>query len=83
MKKIVVNGEPFETWPLEDEDIQAGTLLGGKMTRKAMRIVCLDGDDAVLRNLRHKSLLEAEPICNLSRHYDRLVPRKQNGLLNA
>ena len=61
MMRVTVNGERFEAVPLNEGDVRPGALVRWKESRRAFRIVCLDGDDVILRNLRKRDLLEATP----------------------
>ena len=74
MRKVMVKGEPYVAGPLRDADVRPGALVSGIFNRRAMRIVCLDGDDVILRNLRHPDLLEAEPLARMQEFWDRLEP---------
>ena len=74
MMRVTVNGERFEAVPLNEGDVRPGALVRWKESRKAYRIVCLDEDDVILRNMRNTSLLEAEPAHMLVQNCWLLVP---------
>ena len=61
MMRVVVNGNNYETLTMNADDIRPGSFVRWKESRRAFRIVCLDGDDVILRNLRKRDLLEATP----------------------
>ena len=79
MRKVTVKGKSYVSAPLSIDDVAPGILLVGLFSRRAMRVVCLDGQDAILRNLRHPDLLEAEAIEKLAEHYERIVPLAEGG----
>ncbi len=70
MRNVALNGNKYVVRPLREEDVRPGALLAGKFNRKVMRVVCFDGDDAILRNVRHPNLTEVEPASALRKFYD-------------
>ena len=74
MRTITVKGEPYLVSHLAAGEVAPGLLVTGIRHRKAMRVVCLDGDDVILRNLRHPDMLEAESIERMLQFYERIVP---------
>ena len=74
MMRVVVNGNNYETLTMNADDIRPGSFVRWKESRKAYRIVCLDEDDVILRNMRNTSLLEAEPAHMLVQNCWLLVP---------
>lgn len=72
--KVTVLGKRYSCKALEKRDVKPGALIRWQVNRSAYRIVCLDGDDAILRNLRSPHLLEAVPAASLLSESWRLVP---------
>ncbi len=72
---VTVNGKRYEAVRLSARDLKPGALVRYRENRKAYRIVCFDGEDAVLRNMRKPSLLEAEPRDALLRECMLLLPQ--------
>ena len=72
MRRVVVKGEPYHAVPLKEGDVRPGVLVAGTLNRRAMRVVCLDGPDVILRNLRFPAVLEAEPLEKMPEYYDRI-----------
>lgn len=58
MRKITVNGKAYTMRPLYLEDVVPGTLVCGCYVRKAYRILMRDGDEWIIRNLRHPDLVD-------------------------
>ena len=61
MRFVTVKGNRFEVVSLREGDLRPGAVVRWKESRKALRIVCFDGDDAILRNMRRPDLLEVAP----------------------
>ena len=57
--RVIVNGRRYSTAPMTEEDMRPGAFIRWKESRRAFRIVCIDGDDVILRNIRKPNLLEA------------------------
>ena len=54
MKTIHVNGEPFQVIPLRGRGVEPGDVVG-----RVYRVLCTDGDDFILRNVRNESIVIA------------------------
>ena len=74
MSQVIVNGQPYAVEMLTDENLVPGTCVREYRTRKALRIVCQDGTDLVLRNMRHPDLLEVVPIERATYYLKKIVP---------
>lgn len=74
MRKVIVNGDEYEVAPGRLVDVAPGDLLYGKGSRRAFRVVQVDGCDAILRNLRHPNILEAQPVDSIGDYYQRMAP---------
>lgn len=61
MKTIVVNGKRCELLPFGGGEPEPGTVIGQRYGRRVYRVLCADGDDYILRNVRNESILMALP----------------------
>lgn len=59
MKTIHVNGEPFQVIPLRGRGVEPGDVVGQRFGRRVYRVLCTDGDDFILRNVRNESIVIA------------------------
>ena len=61
MKIKTVNGERCSLAPLGKRDLLPDTMIGQRFGRRVYRVLCLDGDDVIARNVCNPSLLVAIP----------------------
>ena len=69
---MIVNGEKYRMINGGISDVEPGDLLYGRNSRRAYRVIHIDGDDAILRNMRHPDLLEAMPVEGIGEFYCRM-----------
>lgn len=69
LKTVMFNGEPREARPLTERDMAQGTLLRHCSGRATYRLLCRDGDEAVLRNVRYPDRIAAWPVEALARDF--------------
>ena len=71
---ILVNGEPYRKSSLHDVDFGPGTIIAQRFGRRVYRVLCQDGDELVVRNVRHPSLFDALPLDTLKEEYCLVTP---------
>ena len=59
MKKVIVNGRACRVTSFDGRRIDPGIVIGQLEGRRVYRVLCLDGDDVIARNVRHENILEA------------------------
>jgi len=78
MKKVKVNGETYAVRVLREEDIVPGTLVCGINVRGAYRLLMLDGNEWIMRNMRHDDLVDAVPAEWLLENCNKMMPMPSN-----
>lgn len=58
MKHVRVNGEVYTARTMRIEDVRPGTIVRGIEHRRVYRLLCEDGDELIMRNVRHPDLVE-------------------------
>ena len=62
MNTVIVNGMRHEVLPLSEAGPELGSVLLWRDHRRVYRLLCRDGDEYVMRNVRHPTVFEAFPI---------------------
>lgn len=78
MKKVRVNGEAYAVRALREEDIAPGTLVHGINVRGAYRLLMLDGNEWIMRNMRHDDLIDAVSAEWLLENCNKMIPMTSN-----
>ncbi len=71
---IHVNGEPYRKSSLRDADFGPGTIIAQRFGRRVYRVLCQDGNELVVRNVRHPGLFDALPLETLRDEYCLVTP---------
>ena len=74
MKTIQVNGEPFRVISLRGHGIDPGDVVGQRFGRRVYRVLCADGSDFILRNVRNESIVIALPQQEVVDEFGLVVP---------
>ena len=74
MKLVTVNGKPHKLRAMTAKDLKAGTLIRPFENRSVYRIVCQDGDEYIIRNVRYAGLIDAVEPDEIVSRYHCVVP---------
>lgn len=73
-KSVIVNGSPCVCSQLHGPDVRPGALVKQRTGRRAFKVVCLDGDEAVLRNLRYPDKVVAVSAAAMCADFVKIEP---------
>lgn len=74
MKLVTVNGKPHKLRSMTTADLKPGTLIRPFENRSVYRIVCRDGEEYIVRNVRYAGLIEAVEADEIVSRYHCVVP---------
>lgn len=75
-RKVVVNGEDYVVGGAITGQIRKNMLARETRNRNAWRVICLDGGDVILRNMRSPDSFEAVSEDEFRTYYRTLKPAK-------
>ena len=71
----IVNGQKYDVVRLRKEDLVPGVFVREAVGRRAYRVLCIDGEEIVMRNLRKPALFEAVSLSDIDRDFRKLLPQ--------